>query len=89
MAHEIANQCSLGYSKNHGSYYSENITSDHTSYSPTERFLVAMLTNDPQPFRPSQKAFRRYGDKAPERVAGSLSVTRAVGDGYLKWKEIR
>lgn len=38
---------------------------------------------DPMPFRSSTKS-RLINPDLPQRVAGSLMVTRAMGDGYLK-----
>lgn len=56
------------------------ITKDHVCTSPNERKVVQAMSNDPNPLRPS------VNDTTAKflRVAGSLAITRAVGDGYLK-----
>jgi hypothetical protein len=56
------------------------ITKDHVCTSLNERRVVQAMSNDPNPLRPS------VNDTTAKflRVAGSLAITRAVGDGYLK-----
>lgn len=56
---------------------------------PEERKMVSHLSSDPNPLRPSEIGKRNYGANAPDRVAGSLAITRALGDGYLKRQDIR
>lgn len=60
------------------------MTRDHTFESETEATAVRGRTSDPNPFRGSDNDYRRLGANAPIRVAGSLAVTRAFGDAYLK-----
>ena len=57
------------------------ITSDHTAQNSSEIELVRARTSDPLPFRDKMAASRAG---SASRVAGSLMVTRAMGDGYLK-----
>lgn len=64
------------------------VTTDHTCQIPEERALVGFLSSDPNPIRPSEIGLKTYGLSAPDRVAGSLAITRALGDGYLKRKDI-
>ena len=66
----------------------EGITLDHNCYLEDEAKAVAYQTSDPNPIRPSDADRRANGSLAPPRVAGSLAVTRALGDGYLKRKEL-
>ena len=51
--------------------------------------MISKTTSDPMPLRPSLQGKRMFGKNAPDRVGGSLAVTRALGDGYLKRKELR
>ena len=65
------------------------ITLDHGCDSVLEGQLVKALTIDTNPIRcsinGSRGANRRVSNiQQPLRVAGSLAVTRAIGDGYLK-----
>jgi pyruvate dehydrogenase phosphatase len=56
------------------------LSHDHDCHSPSERIRVARRTTDPFPIRP--------GATDPSlRVAGALSVTRALGDAFLKRPE--
>mmetsp|Transcript_17830 Transcript_17830/g.17906 ORF Transcript_17830/g.17906 Transcript_17830/m.17906 type:complete len:246 (+) Transcript_17830:2-739(+) len=64
------------------------LTRDHTCESHSERLAVSHLTSDPSPYAQSANDKRKYGRLAITRVAGSLAVTRAFGDGYLKLKEL-
>lgn len=50
---------------------------------------LRLLSSDPHPNRPSAKDLRLFGAHAISRVGGSLAVTRALGDGYLKTVELR
>ena len=56
---------------------------DHTAQNEKERLYVKQRTKDPVPFRSSIKSVV-VNEDLPLRVAGSLMVTRALGDGYLK-----
>uniref|UniRef100_A0A7S2FF69 protein-serine/threonine phosphatase n=1 Tax=Octactis speculum TaxID=3111310 RepID=A0A7S2FF69_9STRA len=57
------------------------LSKDHTCYDRDEEKLVrARCVNDPNPIRGS----RPSGGRQIKRVAGSLAVTRAIGDLYLK-----
>ena len=62
------------------------ITKDHTCTSKNEKKIVSAMSKDPKPFRSS------INDTASalafKRVAGSLAITRAMGDGYLKHPEL-
>lgn len=62
----------------------QELTQDHCCGSPADVQCLLRLSSDPSPCRPSQTDIARFGDKAMPRVAGSLAVTRALGDGYLK-----
>lgn len=68
----------------HSAYSLEiiGVTTDHSPANHLEALALHHRTCDPKPIRKSEN------DKkvkfAPVRVAGSLSVTRAFGDGYLK-----
>jgi hypothetical protein len=54
------------------------LTKDHTPYNKAEADLVRARTND------APRAIASNGKGGIERVGGSLSVTRALGDAYLK-----
>jgi len=54
------------------------LTIDHTPYNKSEADLVRARTND------APRAIANNGKGGIERVGGSLSVTRALGDAYLK-----
>ena len=58
------------------------ITTDHACTNPIEVLAVKHISSDPSPIRSSEKD--KGVKHAPKRVAGSLLVTRALGDGYLK-----
>ena len=60
------------------------VTTDHATINPSEVLVVKHTTSDPSPIRPSEGDKDKGVKYAPVRVAGSLSVTRALGDGYLK-----
>jgi len=60
------------------------VTTDHATINPSEVLVVKHTTCDPSPIRPSEGDKDKGVKHAPVRVAGSLSVTRALGDGYLK-----
>lgn len=62
----------------------QGITLDHTCQVDEEVAVVKYLSKDPDPIRQSENDKRRFGNAAIPRVAGSLAVTRALGDGYLK-----
>ncbi len=57
-------------------YTIRGLTIDHNCRSATEIALVKRLSSDPQPVK--------SGTDGLLRVAGSLAITRALGDGYLK-----
>jgi len=59
------------------------LTRDHNCANAAEAAAVTLRSRDPQAIRPAQTDSWR-GHKALDRVAGSLAVTRAIGDGYLK-----
>ena len=65
------------------------VTTDHNCLVQEERKMVQHFSSDPNPLRPSEIGKRTYGINAPDRVAGSLAITRAMGDGYLKKQEVR
>lgn len=61
------------------------LTSDHCCDDKDERTALRMLCpTDPRPMRPSVNDKKLFGKEAIKRVAGTLAVTRALGDGYLK-----
>lgn len=62
----------------------KGVTTDHCCSIEAERDLITKNNRDPQPLRQSESDAKLYGARAPMRVAGSLAVTRALGDGYLK-----
>jgi serine/threonine protein phosphatase PrpC len=62
----------------------QGITLDHTCSVEEELAVVKYLSSDPDPIRQSENDKRRFGTAAIPRVAGSLAVTRALGDAYLK-----
>ena len=64
------------------------LTLDHACDVPAEAEGVRSLTSDPNPVRASDNDRKALGARAPLRVAGSLAVTRALGDPYLKNKEL-
>ena len=66
-------------------YRCVQITQDHTASNSVEQQLVARRSTDPVPFRASNRSVKSNG---PQRVAGSLMVTRALGDAYLKDSEL-
>ena len=51
-------------------------------------YLSTGTNADANPIRSSINDKRLSGINAPKRVAGSLAVTRAMGDGYLKRKDL-
>jgi hypothetical protein len=57
------------------------LTVDHTLQSFIENEAVRQSTTDPNPFRQSRN------DRTSIRVAGTLAVSRALGDAYLKMRE--
>ena len=65
-----------------------SVTRDHCCAVDAECLLVSSLTTDANPLRPSESDRRNQFRQAPTRVAGSLAVTRAMGDGYLKIAEL-
>ena len=70
-------------------YLLSSVTVDHSCLLASERQLVKSLTTDINPLRPSLNNIKAYGSAAPDRVAGSLAMTRSLGDMYLKQKELR
>ena len=64
------------------------LTLDHSCDVPAEADGVRSLSSDPAPVRASDNDRRALGGRAPLRVAGSLAVTRALGDPYLKLREL-
>ncbi len=76
----------------HFSFYKDGfsigaVSWDHSLTNKLERKLLKQRTTDPNPLRCAMRDKDKKGNF--ERVAGSLMVTRALGDGYLKWKDIR
>jgi len=61
-----------------------SVTTDHCCAVEAECKVVQHLTRDPNPLRKSVNDQLVSGNRAPNRVGGSLAVTRALGDGYLK-----
>lgn len=61
-----------------------SVTTDHCCAVEAECKVVQHLTKDPNPLRKSANDQLISGNRAPNRVGGSLAVTRALGDGYLK-----
>ena len=67
----------------HGSFVA--LTEDHSCADERECARVKALTADPSPIRQSERDRRMYGSsRAPYRVAGTLAITRSLGDFYLK-----
>ena len=66
----------------------KGVTTDHCCAIDAEREFITKNNKDPQPLRQSENDARMYGSRAPMRVAGSLAVTRALGDGYLKISDL-
>jgi serine/threonine protein phosphatase PrpC len=65
------------------SYDAVAISRDHTADDERERRKVGRRTQDPRPLRSTVNSHVINYD-LPLRVAGSLMVTRALGDAYLK-----
>lgn len=63
------------------------MSEDHNAGNPSERALVSARCSDPLPFRLSSSDYRS-GARGPSRIAGTLAVTRALGDVYLKYKHL-
>ena len=68
-------------------YHVSAITKDHICTSTNEKRIVSTLSRDPRPFRSSVNDISNSA-AAFKRVAGSLAITRAMGDGYLKHREL-
>jgi serine/threonine protein phosphatase PrpC len=82
-------ECTEDYGVTDAGYAARSLTVDHCCEQEAERVRVRALSADPAPFRPSRGDLEALGSRgAPMRVAGSLSVTRALGDGYLKTREL-
>lgn len=64
------------------------VTIDHTCNVAAEAVAIACMSDDSMPIRQSVVGRPRVPSQAPLRVGGSLVVTRALGDGYLKLKEL-
>jgi len=58
------------------------LTTDHDTTNVSELSHIAQRTTDKNPVRRAQ--IHANVSAAPTRVAGSLMVTRSIGDGYLK-----
>jgi len=73
-----------GETFSHAAYALEvvGITIDHACTNPQEVLAIKHVSSDPSPIRTSEND--KGQRHAPVRVAGTLSVTRALGDGYLK-----
>ena len=67
-----------------GTHIVSAVTKDHVCSSRNEMKIVSALSKDPKPFRASHND----NSLAFQRVAGSLAITRAMGDGYLKHPEL-
>ncbi len=66
----------------------QGITVDHSPNLSVEADAIKGTNLDKQPIRRSIGDRVKPPPNAPLRVAGSLAVTRALGDGYLKMKEL-
>lgn len=68
----------------------QSVTSDHCCESRAEAQTILASSSDPNPIRTSvsDKRLSKAAQVGPLRVAGSLAVTRALGDGYLKTKTL-
>eukprot|EP00940_MAST-03C_sp_MAST-3C-sp2_P002045 g2045.t1 len=67
----------------------EHLSRDHKCTDPREAQLIEQTClSDWQPIRRTRDGDREMRLHLPLRVAGSLVVTRAVGDAYLKVKEL-
>ncbi|EWM26894.1 protein phosphatase [Nannochloropsis gaditana] len=68
------------------------LTRDHNCQNASEVKLVKQRTTDKHAIRKSAKDARSAhyasGVGGIDRVAGSLAVTRALGNGYLKWPSL-
>ena len=62
------------------------VTTDHAPANSLETLAVKHVTSDGNPIRVSEND--KGTPHAPMRVAGSLAVTRALGDGYLKARSL-
>ena len=62
------------------------VTTDHAPANALETVAVKHMTSDANPIRASEND--KGMPHAPMRVAGSLAVTRALGDGYLKARSL-
>lgn len=69
-------------------YKVECLTMDHSCQVPLERIIVSSLSSDINPLRASEIGKKNFGLDAPVRVAGTLAITRALGDSYLKREDI-
>ncbi len=64
------------------------ITEDHICSVAAEAAAISCMSDDAMPIRRTVLQQRGVPLHAPLRVGGSLVVTRALGDGYLKMKEL-
>jgi serine/threonine protein phosphatase PrpC len=73
-----------------GPYVALPLSTDHTAKNAAEVVAVTALTSDPLPFRTNSRSNRSAlpCTGPPARVGGSLIVTRALGDGYLKLEAV-
>jgi len=66
----------------------QGVTIDHTCNVTAETVAIGCMSDDIMPIRQTVVGRPRIPSQAPLRVGGSLVVTRALGDGYLKIKEL-
>ena len=66
----------------------QGVTIDHTCNVTAETVAIACMSDDSMPIRQTVVGRPRIASQAPLRVGGSLVVTRALGDGYLKMREL-
>ena len=74
------------FNASNSAYHVSAITKDHICTSRNEKRIVSALSRDPKPFRSSIND--SSSSLSFKRVAGSLAITRAIGDGYLKHPEL-
>lgn len=65
-----------------------SITADQCCLNASECDRIRRTTDDPCPIRPGTRDILNRTKNPPLRLAGSLMTTRALGDCYLKHKEL-
>ena len=78
----------VGRSQSSGTVRGLALSHDHNCINQNEVELVKQRSTDGAPIRKSQKDLAKGSTSAVARVAGSLAVTRAIGDAYLKRKNL-